>query len=137
MIKYKVLKILADILDIKENGIDLDTDLVRNLNVESIDFLEIALSLEREFHIKVDENKIFLKSFRYYMDKAREKNKDYILQVAYIKNFYPFLSESRILELIHDFRTQIMPSIKIKDIISYVQWTLGKSDRKKEKYKKI
>jgi len=130
MIESRIKFVLADVLDIESNGIGTETDIIRDLGAESIDLLEIALSLEREFGIKVDENKLFLKSFRFYVDEAKQKNKN---KTNYLKRNYPFLSEERIEELLNDAQHFIMPSIKIKDLISYVEWMLrGYNKEKKE-----
>jgi len=131
MIESRIKFVLADVLDIESNGIGTETDIIRELGAESIDLLEIALSLEREFGIKVDENKLFLKSFRFYVDEAKQKNKN---KTNYLKRNYPFLSEERIEELLNDAQHFIMPSIKIKDLISYVEWMLRGYNKEKKEY---
>jgi len=130
----KIKDILINVLDVEMDEIDLDTDLIRDLGVESIDLLEIALSIEREFGIKVDENKMFLKSLRFYIDEANEKN---INKLEYLRKKFPFLGKDRIEELIEESKNHIIPSVKIKDLLSYVEWELGRFNKEKKEYKKV
>ncbi len=131
MIEEKVKSIISEILDIEENNLSEDTDLIKEIGAESIDLLEIAISLEKGFGIKVDENRLFLKSFRYYLDEAKNKKVD---EINYLNEIYPFLDKKRIKELIEESKNSIIPSIRIKDIVSYVQWTIGKDNKKKKKH---
>ncbi len=131
MIEEKVKSIISEILDIEENNLSKDTDLIKEIGAESIDLLEIAISLEKEFGIKIDENRLFLKSFRYYLDEAKSKKIDII---NYLNKIYPFLDKKRIKELIEESKNSIIPSIRIKDIVSYVQWTIGKDNKKKKEH---
>ena len=134
MIENRIRSILADVLDIETQQLGAETDIIRELGAESIDLLEIALSLEREFGIKVDENKLFLKSFRFYRDEAREKD---LNQMDYLKTNYPFLPEKRLKDLLDDMKYSIVPSIKIKDLISYVEWMLKGNNKEKKEHKKV
>ena len=131
MIEEKVKSIISEILDIEENNLSKDTDLIKEIGAESIDLLEIAISLEKGFGIKVDENRLFLKSFRYYLDEVKNKKVD---EINYLNEIYPFLDKKRIKELIEESKNSIIPSIRIKDIVSYVQWTIGKDNKKKKEH---
>ena len=131
MIEEKVKSIISEILDIEENNLSEDTDLIKEIGAESIDLLEIAISLEKGFGIKVDENRLFLKSFRYYLDEAKNKK---INEINYLNEIYPFLDKKKIKELIEESKNSIIPSIRIKDIVSYVQWTIGKDNKKKKEH---
>ncbi len=129
----KIKDIVAEILNIDKGKIDPETDLIRDLEAESIDLLEIALSLEKEFGIKVDENKIFLKSLRFYIDEAKEKGKDVI---SYLREKYPFLERERIKQIAEEAKKQkILPSVKIKDLISYVQYK--RAHKEEKEYKEV
>ena len=131
MIEEKVKSIISEILDIEENNLSEDTDLIKEIGAESIDLLEITISLEKGFGIRVDENRLFLKSFRYYLDEAKNKKVD---EINYLNEIYPFLDKKRIKELIKESKNSIIPSIRIKDIVSYVQWTIGKDNKKKKEH---
>lgn len=134
MIESRVKSILADVLDIKGEEIEGETDIIRSLGAESVDLLEIGLSLEREFGIRVDENKLFLKSFRFYLDEAKQKNID---KIDYLKKNYPFLSKERIRQLVSETQDYIIPSIKIKDLVSYVEWVLREHNKETKEYQKV
>ncbi len=134
MLSQKVKSIISEILDIEEEKLSEDTDLIREIGIESIDMLEIAISLEKEFGIRVDENRLFFKSFRYYLDKAKEEKTD---EIKYLSRIYPFLKQERLKELIEESANGIIPSLKIRDIISYVQWTIRRDSEKKKEHQKI
>ena len=55
-----VKEILADILDIEEQEITAETYIVRELGAESIDLLELAISLNARFKVEVNDGEIFL-----------------------------------------------------------------------------
>jgi len=121
MIEERIKYILAKILDVDKDELSPETDLLKDLAVESIDLLEIAISLEKEFKIKVDENALFLKSFRYHLEEA-EKRFSEKERLEYLKGIFPFLSKERLKELSSELRDNIFPSVKIKDLVSYVKW---------------
>ncbi len=122
MIEEKIKSILAKILDVNKNELSPETDIFKDLGAESIDLLEIAISLEKEFKIKVDENNLFLKSFRYHLEEAEKKESSEKEKLEYLRSIFPFLSEERLKELSSELRNSLFPSIKIKDLISYVKW---------------
>ncbi len=134
MIEERIKSKISDILGIKKEELTTETDLIRELDAESIDMLEIAISLEKEFGIKIDENSLFLKAFRYYLEEAHEKNTE---EVSYLKQKFPFLDEKRIRELIDEAKSNIVPSIKIKDLICYVQWAINRNYQEKKEHKEI
>jgi acyl carrier protein len=54
----KVAYILSDVLDVDESEITLKSNLMNDLDAESIDFLDITFRLEREFGIKIPRGQI-------------------------------------------------------------------------------
>ncbi len=54
----KVKVILADVLAIDEDDIELNKSLIKDLDAESIDFLDLVFRLEREFKIKIPRGQI-------------------------------------------------------------------------------
>lgn len=55
----KIKEIIVDKLNIDDdNFIDLDTDLLEDLNADSLDAVEIIMDIEDEFDITVDEANI-------------------------------------------------------------------------------
>ncbi len=122
MIEERIRSILAKILDVNKDDLSPETDILKDLGAESIDLLEIAISLEKEFKIKVDENNLFLKSFRYHLEEAEKKESSEKERLGYLRSIFPFLSEERLKELSSELRNSLFPSVKIKDLISYVKW---------------
>ncbi|MGD9209627.1 MAG: phosphopantetheine-binding protein [Desulfobacteraceae bacterium] len=110
-----VSETLVDILDVAPEEITPDAYLIRDLGVESIDLMELAVSLNQQFNLEVDEELIFLKSLRSVVEKARERNADVSAAVA--KEFF-FLSSQRIAEILEDLANG--PVLKVKDLIQYI-----------------
>jgi len=54
----KVRAIVADVLAIDEDGIQLNSRLIGDLGAESIDFLDFIFQLEREFKIKIPRGQL-------------------------------------------------------------------------------
>ncbi|MBU1171383.1 MAG: hypothetical protein KKD44_17660 [Proteobacteria bacterium] len=113
----KVIESLADILDFDPNNIGPETYLIRDLEAESIDLLELAVVLNTEFKIEVDDDEIFLKTLRIYLDKPKECPKD---MGEYMMEKYPYLTRERIKEILEDLPHG--PVIKVKDLVSYINW---------------
>ena len=55
----KVTKVLVDALGVEEDDIKPSATLQADLGAESIDFLDIAFRLEREFGIKIPRGELF------------------------------------------------------------------------------
>ena len=107
--------ILAEILDIEPQEISAETYVVRELDAESMDFLELAVALSGSFKVEVDDDEIFLSNFRFYLNEVAQNGGD---RVSYLMGKYPFLTDSRILEILKDLDNG--PALKVKDLISYV-----------------
>ena len=54
----KVREIIADVLVIDENDINLNSRLIANLGAESIDFLDLVFQLEKAFSIKIPRGQL-------------------------------------------------------------------------------
>ncbi len=54
----KVREIIADVLVIDEDDIQLDSRLIADLGAESIDFLDLVFQLEKEFKIKIPRGQL-------------------------------------------------------------------------------
>jgi len=113
----EIKEILMEILDIEGQEITPETYVIRELDAESIDLLELAVALNSKFNIEVKDDELFLKTFRFYMTEAKEQGKD---NVQYLITKFPFLTESRIEKIISDL--EVGPTLKVKDLISYVAW---------------
>lgn len=55
----KVRDVLVDALGVDEEDVTPDASLTRDLEAESIDFLDISFQLEREFDIKIAQGELF------------------------------------------------------------------------------
>lgn len=117
----KIKQILAEILDIDEEEIAPETYLVRDLNAESIDLLELAVALNSAFNIKINDDQIFLRNLRPYLTEAKEKQAD---ETAYLLENFPFLTKDRMTQILGDL--QDGPVLKVKDLVGYVAW-MGKA----------
>lgn len=111
----KVKDILMELLDVEDQDITPETYLVRDLEAESIDLLELAVSFNAFFDIEVNDDELFLKDIRSYIpDKAKIEDG----MVKTINEKYPFLSTGRIKEIIYDL--QEGPTLKVKDLVNYI-----------------
>lgn len=113
----KIRAVLADILDVEASDIEPETYLIRDLNVESIDMLELAVSLNAAFDIKVSENDIFMRNLRLYLIEGEDKRQ---APVQYLTEKFPFLTEDRIREILADLDSG--PVLKVKDLASFVAY---------------
>jgi len=113
-------KIIEELLDLEDREITPETLLIQDLGAESIDLLELAVTINSRFKIAVKDDEIFLTRFRLYSTEANQQGKD---AVQYLAGRYPFLGEDRIAEIVAHIKEG--PQLKIKDLISYVTYRSG------------
>ncbi len=65
----KVRSILASQLDIDEEKITVNTDIADDLGADSLDLVELMMSVEEEFDISIDEDQV--QKFKTVGDVAR------------------------------------------------------------------
>jgi acyl carrier protein len=111
-----VAEILVEILDVDPEEVTPEAYLIRDLNVESIDLMELAVCLNERFCLEVDEELIFLKSLRAVVDKAQVGKKD---AVDVLLEKFPFLTPIRIDEMVATQKDG--PVLKVKDLVQYIQ----------------
>ena len=58
MILEKVKKILIDQLDVDEGDISLDSSIIDDLGADSLDVVDMVMSLEEEFDIEIPDDEI-------------------------------------------------------------------------------
>jgi len=58
MILEKVIKILSDQLGIDEDQINKDTDIMEGLGADSLDVVEMIMSIEEEFEITITDEEV-------------------------------------------------------------------------------
>ena len=73
MVLEKVKKILSNQFSVDESAITLDTNIAEDLGADSLDVIDILMSVEDEFHIEVP-------------DEDAEKVKTVNQMVSYIKS---------------------------------------------------
>ena len=73
-VSEKVNKVLVDALGVAEDEIKPSATLQSDLGAESIDFLDIAFRIEREFGIKIPRGELFSERvFELCADRARRR----------------------------------------------------------------
>ena len=58
MVFEKIRAILANQLDADEDTITMDTDIAADLNADSLDVVELIMSIEDEFEIEIPDDSI-------------------------------------------------------------------------------
>jgi len=58
MILEKVKKILVDQLDVEESAINVDSSIIDDLGADSLDVVDMVMSLEEEFDIEIPDEEI-------------------------------------------------------------------------------
>ena len=112
-----ISEILVQILDLDRIEITMETYIIRELGAESIDLMEMAVSLNEHFNLEVDEAMIFLKPLRMIVEKASETGGEEAIVAAMAENFH-FLSPERCIEIAHDLPHG--PVLKVKDLVQYI-----------------
>jgi acyl carrier protein len=120
-LEKQITKILMELLDIEKSEINPDAYLIRELGAESIDLLELAVAINAQCGVKVNDDDIFLKHLRLFMKQARDSQEE---PSAFLAGKYPFLSPQRTAEIVADLQNG--PVLKVKDLISYIEWQRGR-----------
>jgi acyl carrier protein len=115
----EIRAILVEILDLEEVRIKEESRLRKDLDIESIDMLELALSFSSRFGIEVDEDDIFLQRVPLMVEEAEQEGREVF---AFLADRIPFLPSERIKEIIAE--GQADP--KVRDLMDYIAWRLSK-----------
>ena len=54
----KIKAILSEQLDVDADSLTLDTDMARDLNADSLDVVEVLMSIEDEFGVEIPDEEI-------------------------------------------------------------------------------
>ena len=54
----KVINIISSVCEIDKKDIKLDSNLVNDLELESLDVVDLVVAFEKEFNIKIDDKDI-------------------------------------------------------------------------------
>ena len=57
MVFEKIQEIIADQLDVDKEQITMDTDLMKDLEADSLDAVEIIMAIESEFDVEVPDER--------------------------------------------------------------------------------
>ena len=117
---FEIRTSLGEILDVEAGEITPETYVVRDLGAESIDLLELSVALNSRFRVEVNEDEVFLRTLRVFLNEAKENEQD---PLDYLQRKYPFLGEGRVGEILVDMEGG--PVLKVKDLMAYVSWRLG------------
>lgn len=112
--------ILVELLDLESDQIHPHSYLVRDLGVESIDFLELAVTLNEQFRIDVHDDTVFLRNLRLHLETAAAAQTP---ATAMLEKHYPYLSQMRIREILDDLEDG--PVIQVRDVEDYVAWKIS------------
>lgn len=118
----EIKEILMELLDVDAHEIEPQKYLVRDLGVESIDFLELAVALNERFKIDVHDDTIFLRNMRLYLSEAEKTATN---PLGYLQKQYAFLPVIRLQAMLSDLDDG--PVIQVQDLMSYVQYQIGSS----------
>ena len=115
----EIRDILRELLDVAVEEILPQSYLVRDLGMESIDFLELAVALNHRFRVPVQDDTVFLRNLRLHMIQTREAGRS-ILEG--LKDHYGFLPKERLAAIATDLEGG--PVIQVQDLMSYIQWQM-------------
>ena len=113
----EICEILLELLDIQGQEIKPETYLIRDLGAESIDLLELSVAINNTFKINVIDDDIFLIKLR---DIIFESKGKVITKVDYLSLKFPFLTKTRINEILDDLENG--PVLQVKDLLAYIEW---------------
>jgi acyl carrier protein len=119
----EIAQILSELLDVDAQGIEPHAYLVRDLGVESIDFLELAVAINARFHIEVHDDTIFLRNLRLHLTEAAERK---TAAADHLRQVYPHLSLQRIETLLSDLEGG--PVLQARDLERYVRWQMTRTN---------
>ena len=58
MVLEKVKKILMDQLDVEEEKVTADASITEDLGADSLDFVDLVMSLEEEFDVEIPDDQV-------------------------------------------------------------------------------
>jgi acyl carrier protein len=109
-----ISSILAEILDLDPADITPETYVIRTLEAESIDLLEIGVAMQHRLGIAVDDDLLFLKNVRMVLNRAQHDGAD---ALKALRSAYPHLSEDRLREILSDLPAG--PVLRVGDLVAY------------------
>lgn len=115
--------ILMELLDVPAEEITPESYLVRDLGMESIDFLELAVALNQRFRVPVNDDTVFLRNLRLHMVQDRESGTAVMEEIG---KHYDHLHPERLEQIAADLEDG--PVIQVQDLMSYVRWQMTNAE---------
>lgn len=115
MVFNTIQEIIAEVMDLECDEISRESFLIRDLGVESIDLMEVAVMLNSRFNINVEDDKVFLTNLRSHIKSSDDG--------AHLICKYPFLSKERIEKILEEVHRG--PVLTAGDIEAYVLYQAG------------
>lgn len=109
-----ITRILCEIMDLDPDHIRPETYVIRELEAESIDLLEIGVAMEQRLRIPVNDDRLFLKSLRIVLTRAEREG---IPAPSALHTAYPHLSDQRIANIVSDLENG--PVLQVADLLAY------------------
>jgi acyl carrier protein len=120
----KITKLLVDALGVETDAITPEAALQADLGAESIDFLDIAFRLEREFVIKIPRGELFSEHVFELCSKISQDGHATALDIAALRSQMPYADLSA---LERDCRLNRIDDLFTVDFLTrYVLWKLGR-----------
>ncbi|MHB8910044.1 MAG: acyl carrier protein [Syntrophales bacterium] len=115
-----VREIITEIMDVDGETITEGTSLIGDLGAESIDLLELAVSMSHRFGLPVQDDEIFLRKFPLYRLEAAQAGAD---PLTYLAERIPFLPPARIAAILA--ARDRASALTIGDLIRYLRYQRG------------
>jgi acyl carrier protein len=119
----KVRKVLVQALSVDEEEITPTAGLQKDLGAESIDFLDIAFRLEREFGIKIPRGELFPESVFHGDSEFVREGQVTDKGLSELRSRMPYADLNG---FEHDRRLSAVPDLFTVDLlVRYIAWKLG------------
>lgn len=112
----QVQAIIIEVLEVEPDEVNLETYVLRDLPTESIDLMEYGVGLTKVCGISVQDETVFLKSFRMHIAEANDKGLE---PATHLATIYPHLTPVRIEEMLNTINEG--PVLQVRDIVAYVE----------------
>lgn len=107
----KLKTIFEDVLDIDPGTVSEGSYVIRDLNAESIDLLELTVHINEKFGIEADDQVMFLRQLRSCAGEAG------------IRDHYPHLRKGREKDIAGELGEG--PVLKVSDLVDYIEHSLA------------
>lgn len=116
----QIKTIISEILDVDINDIQDETFLIRELDAESIDLLELALELGTAFHMDIRDDDLFLRDLRIHIEDAQTKG---VAVLDVLKQKIRHIDPRRLAQMLEELPQG--PVLKVGDLVRYIEYTKG------------